>query len=446
MRGSIRHRGEERAGSWEYIVDTGMHTAERCPTCKKRFWVERRPRVSCPKCGGALTETEERRRAIKAGFATQKECQAAMNKLLVAVEQHNYTAPTKASVKEYLVKEWLPAVKATIRPSTYNAYVQHVECHIVPHIHSSCCSASTMPISLITASRFGKMPTTSPLRRISRLRRSCGLFDQICRQCCREGGEGGYVRTRIAEYLRHLREARPELFDHAGQLGGHLLRGRLREDGAHHGGDEGLRALRHPAEQVAHEVGPTALPAGTGQERVDRLGQASVVVGDQLHAAEPAAREVPEERPPGGLVLAREEVEAEDLAVAVGVHGTGHDAGTADDAPALAHAHRQGVEPQVGIGAIVEGPGAEGGDLLVEAPRHLRDLALGDALDAEGLHEAIDTARRDAAHVALGDHGDEGALGTPAALEQPVGEVAAAAQFGYRQGDSPARVSKGRSR
>jgi integrase len=25
-------------------------------------------------------------------------------------------------------------VKATIRPSTYNAYVQHVECHIVPHI------------------------------------------------------------------------------------------------------------------------------------------------------------------------------------------------------------------------------------------------------------------------------------------------------------------------
>ena len=37
-------------------------------------------------------------------------------------------------MKEYLTKEWLPAVKATIRPSTYNAYVQHVECHIVPHI------------------------------------------------------------------------------------------------------------------------------------------------------------------------------------------------------------------------------------------------------------------------------------------------------------------------
>jgi len=128
----VRKRGEP--GSWEYIVDIGMAAAQRCETCNKRLWIERRPKGSCPKCGGALKETEERRRETKSGFATQKECQAAMNKLLVAVEQHNYTAPTKASVKDYLMKEWLPAVKATIRPSTYNSYVQHVDCHIVPHI------------------------------------------------------------------------------------------------------------------------------------------------------------------------------------------------------------------------------------------------------------------------------------------------------------------------
>jgi hypothetical protein len=85
------------------------------------MWIERRPKESCPKCGGALTETEERRRETKAGFATQKECQAAMNKLLVAVERQTYASPTKASVREYLTKEWLPAVKATIRPSTYNS-------------------------------------------------------------------------------------------------------------------------------------------------------------------------------------------------------------------------------------------------------------------------------------------------------------------------------------
>jgi integrase len=134
VRGHVRHRGEERAGSWEYIVDIGLAAAQRCADCNKRLWVERRPAKSCPKCGGALTETEERRRETKSGFATQKECVAAMNKLLVKVEQHNYTAPTKASVKDYLKKEWLPAVKATIRPSTYNSYVQHVDSHIVPHV------------------------------------------------------------------------------------------------------------------------------------------------------------------------------------------------------------------------------------------------------------------------------------------------------------------------
>jgi predicted RNA-binding Zn-ribbon protein involved in translation (DUF1610 family) len=134
MRDHARKRGEP--GSWEYIVDVGMAAAQRCQSCNKRHWVERRPKETCPKCGGKLTETEDRHRETKAGFATRKECQAAMNKLLVAVEQHSYTTPTKASVKQYLPKEWLPAVKATIRPSTYNSCVQHVDCHIVPHIGS----------------------------------------------------------------------------------------------------------------------------------------------------------------------------------------------------------------------------------------------------------------------------------------------------------------------
>ena len=48
MRGYIRHRGEERAGSWEYIVDIGMAAAQRCDACNRRFWLERSPRRSAP--------------------------------------------------------------------------------------------------------------------------------------------------------------------------------------------------------------------------------------------------------------------------------------------------------------------------------------------------------------------------------------------------------------
>ena len=134
MRGHVRHRGVERGGSWEYIVDVGLAAAQRCRVCNRRFWVERRPKDHCPVCGGELSETEERRRQTRAGFASKKECAAAMNKLLVAVEERTHVVPTKLSVREFLEKEWLPAIAATVRPTTYRSYEQHVTAHIVPHI------------------------------------------------------------------------------------------------------------------------------------------------------------------------------------------------------------------------------------------------------------------------------------------------------------------------
>ena len=50
MRGHIRRRGEH---SFEYIVDIGTASAQRCQSCRRRFWVERKPKECCPRCGGA---------------------------------------------------------------------------------------------------------------------------------------------------------------------------------------------------------------------------------------------------------------------------------------------------------------------------------------------------------------------------------------------------------
>jgi integrase len=133
MRGSIRRRGTT---SFEYIVDIGSAAAQRCQDCGRRFWVERKPRQSCPKCGGPLLETEERRRAIKGGFATRKECQAAMSKVLVAVEARTFTPPTRITVKAFLLVEWLPAVKGTLRPTTYASYTMLAREHIIPRLGS----------------------------------------------------------------------------------------------------------------------------------------------------------------------------------------------------------------------------------------------------------------------------------------------------------------------
>jgi integrase len=133
MRGHVRRRGEH---SWEYIVDVGTASAQRCSSCNRRFWVERKPQESCAKCGGELCETEERRRAIKGGYATRKACQAALNKVLTAVEARTFVPPTRITLKAFLLGEWLPTVKGTLRPTTYASYAMLAREHIIPRLGS----------------------------------------------------------------------------------------------------------------------------------------------------------------------------------------------------------------------------------------------------------------------------------------------------------------------
>ena len=131
MRGHIRRRGEH---SFEYIVDIGTASAQRCQGCNRRFWVERKPRESCPRCGGQLAESEERRRAFKGGFATRRQCEAALAKVLAAVESQTFTPPTRITVKAFLLNEWLPTVKGSLRPTTYGSYAMLTREHILPRL------------------------------------------------------------------------------------------------------------------------------------------------------------------------------------------------------------------------------------------------------------------------------------------------------------------------
>ena len=132
MQGHIRRRG--KGGSYEYIIDVGDAQAQRCQGCERRIWVERQPLADCPRCGGRLSLGTERRRQTKAGFATRKEARAAMNKVLAAIAERSYVAPTKVTLEQFLTDEWLPAIESTVRLTTYRSYVQHVKWHIAPHL------------------------------------------------------------------------------------------------------------------------------------------------------------------------------------------------------------------------------------------------------------------------------------------------------------------------
>ena len=132
LQGHIRRRGS--SGSWEYILDVGRHDAQRCRGCGRRFWIERRPKEVCPACGGELLETVERRRETKAGFASRKDCQAALSRKLTTLAEHTYVLPTHLSVREFLVKVWLPAIETSVRQTTLASYHMVACQHLVPEL------------------------------------------------------------------------------------------------------------------------------------------------------------------------------------------------------------------------------------------------------------------------------------------------------------------------
>ena len=130
--GHIRRR--QPAGSWEYILDVGRYRAQRCQDCGRRFWVERWPKESCPACGGQLRETEERRRETKAGYASRKDCQAALTRKLTTLAERTYVLPSRLSLREFLLKVWLPAIESGLRQTTLGGYRILVESHLVPQL------------------------------------------------------------------------------------------------------------------------------------------------------------------------------------------------------------------------------------------------------------------------------------------------------------------------
>ncbi len=186
MRGHIRRRGER---SFEYIVDIGTAEAQRCQACGRRFWIEHKPRESCPKCGGVLLETEERRRAIKGGYATRKECEAALAKILAALETQSFMPPTRVTVKQFLLSEWLPTVKSSLRPTTYASYEMLAKEHIIPRLGSlQLQKLSPAAINALYAhlSEHGRVHGGGPLS-ASSVRRVHAVLHRACHDAVRWG-------------------------------------------------------------------------------------------------------------------------------------------------------------------------------------------------------------------------------------------------------------------
>lgn len=223
------------------------------------------------------------------------------------------------------------------------------------------------------ASLLGKMPTESVRRRISLLRRSWGLLDQICRHTSTgKAAVGQQVSSRGVEVVSGLGQQVTGVVQEAVELGLDGCCVGLVVNRVEHGLEGRPGALGGHCHQVGGVVGAAALPGRSGQVRGDGLDQTRVGVrGDKPYPSQASGDQVGEELVPRCSALAGGYPQAQDFAVSVGVDPSGCQDHRTDHATAFADLHCQGVGRYEDEGAgVAQGTVAEGGDVLVELGRH----------------------------------------------------------------------------
>ncbi len=129
MRGGVRPRG----GGYSFTINLGVMPAQRCNDCNARFWRDRKALRSCPKCGGSLRDTHERRQQTQDGFARLKEAVKARTDAMHDLGQGTYVVQANVTLAEYLQEEWLPSLEISpLRPTTLASYESHVRNHLAP--------------------------------------------------------------------------------------------------------------------------------------------------------------------------------------------------------------------------------------------------------------------------------------------------------------------------
>jgi integrase len=76
----------------------------------------------------------QRRRAWHSGFRTKREAEAARVRLLADQQRGVYVEPRVVTIASYLEQRWLPAIRTTVRQTTWEGYAHAVRYHFVPRL------------------------------------------------------------------------------------------------------------------------------------------------------------------------------------------------------------------------------------------------------------------------------------------------------------------------
>jgi len=113
------------------VIDLGRDVpCQQCETCRRRYWLDRKRLARCERCAGTLVSTTGRRQQWHKGYATRRDAERARIELLGRVDRGAYVAPSKQTLADYLRDEWLPAKKATLKPTTLASYEMQIDAYV----------------------------------------------------------------------------------------------------------------------------------------------------------------------------------------------------------------------------------------------------------------------------------------------------------------------------
>jgi integrase len=76
----------------------------------------------------------KRKRKWTPAGATQAEADDKLTEVMGAVKRGVYVNATRVTVEKFLIEQWLPAARATVKPSTAELYATIIDIYVVPHI------------------------------------------------------------------------------------------------------------------------------------------------------------------------------------------------------------------------------------------------------------------------------------------------------------------------
>ncbi len=76
--------------------------------------------------------TNRRRQRTKGGFRTKREAQAALNDAVEALRSGTFVESSKVTLGAFLADQWLPTIRAAIRPNSWTTYRIYAETHVIP--------------------------------------------------------------------------------------------------------------------------------------------------------------------------------------------------------------------------------------------------------------------------------------------------------------------------